>query len=177
LNLGVTDEAAAETLRRRSNVARVIYDDMTQSILPDASFDCVLAVEVLEHVAEDVRFVGQVRRVLKPGGFLLMSTPNGDFVRNRNPDHVRHYHRSQLESLLRNHFDDVSVWYAIRGSRFRKMGLRSWSLQKPLQTVLSAFGNIVNGFESQRPGARDSAGGFHHLLAIARKRVAVLCAA
>ena len=40
------------------------------------SFDIVLAMEVIEHVADVSAFIGACQRVLKPGGLLLMSTLN-----------------------------------------------------------------------------------------------------
>lgn len=115
LNLGVTDEIVDQTWARRSNVKGILFGDMTCSSLPDNSFDCVVAVEVLEHVEQDDLFVKEVNRVLKPGGLFLMTTPNGDFCKNINRDHVRHYQRPQLQSLLSSYFTDVEVEYAIQG--------------------------------------------------------------
>jgi 2-polyprenyl-3-methyl-5-hydroxy-6-metoxy-1,4-benzoquinol methylase len=43
--------------------------------LPDAAFDAVWAGEVIEHVADTARWVSEVRRVLTPGGTLLVTTP------------------------------------------------------------------------------------------------------
>lgn len=42
----------------------------------DASFELVWASEVIEHVADTARWLSEVRRVLKPGGRLLVTTPN-----------------------------------------------------------------------------------------------------
>lgn len=85
LNLGINEAIIARTLRRRSNVEEMVYDDMTRSRFQNESFDCVSAIEVLEHVSDDLRFVEEVRRVLRPGGVFLMTTPNGEFVENTNP--------------------------------------------------------------------------------------------
>ena len=90
LNLGVTERMRGDLMRRRSSVEAVVIDDMTESRLPDESYDCAVAVEVLEHVELDDRFLENVRRVLKTAGVFLMTTPNGDFVRNTKPAHKRH---------------------------------------------------------------------------------------
>jgi SAM-dependent methyltransferase len=44
----------------------------------EASFDGAYAINVLEHVPEPARLVGEVGRVLSPGGRFLAVTPNGD---------------------------------------------------------------------------------------------------
>jgi SAM-dependent methyltransferase len=137
LNLGINQELVRTIRARRSNVESVLIDDMTRSSLRSGSFDCAVAVEVLEHVDDDASFVHEVQRVLKPGGLFLMTTPNGDFVRNANPDHKRHYRRKELEAVLRREFDSVEVRYASPSTKFYRMALRSWSLAKPLQTFLS----------------------------------------
>jgi SAM-dependent methyltransferase len=147
----------------------MLYDDMTHSCLPNASFDCVVAVEVLEHVEEDESFVREVKRVLKPGGLFLMTTPNGDSVKNTNPDHKRHYRREQLANLLSKHFQDVEVEYAIRGGKFRSLGLRSWSPRQPLQTGLSIVGNVINSLQSAPSSLKVKPDGTRHLIATARK--------
>lgn len=43
---------------------------------PDASMDAVFAGEVLEHLFYTEDFLEEMRRLLKPGGFLVLSTPN-----------------------------------------------------------------------------------------------------
>ena len=95
LHLGVDSNVANAVRSRRSNVAHLVYDDMTSSAFQDASFDCVVSIEVLEHVPRDRDFLQEVHRVLRPGGVFLMTTPNGDYVPNNNPDHCRHYKRDQ----------------------------------------------------------------------------------
>jgi SAM-dependent methyltransferase len=165
LGLGLTDEMVRAIRRRRSNVEAILYDDMTRSTLPDASFDGVAAVEVLEHVREEGQFLHQVCRVLRPGGFFLMTTPNGAVVpRGRNPDHHRHYARDDLRRLLAAHFPEVEVEHAVAGGPYYRLGQRRWSLRFPLETVLSMLGNLVSTLRSPYAGPA------MHLPAVAWKR-------
>jgi SAM-dependent methyltransferase len=170
LNLGIEVERKEEIQRRRSNIREIVLGDMTRAPFPDASFDVVVSVEVLEHVEEDERFVYHAQRVLKPGGVFLMTTPNGDHCPNTNPDHKRHYTREQLRNLLARHFESVEVDYAIRGGRFHRLGLKSWSVRKPGQTLLSMFGNLINAIQSAPTSVKDQAVGTYHLIGVARKR-------
>jgi SAM-dependent methyltransferase len=84
------------------------------------SFDLVWSSEVIEHVADTARWLSEVRRVLAPGGRLLLTTPShgrgrlalGGIARYSEPlgDHLHLYTRRSLRELLREFgFDQVSV--------------------------------------------------------------------
>ena len=169
LGLGINASIIERTKERRTNVRAVLIDDMTNCSLPSNSFDCVVAVEVLEHVEQDADFVSNVQRVLKPGGVFLMTTPNGDYLKIPNPDHKRHYSRRELADLLSRYFPETRVDYAIKGGLFRRWGLQSWSFGRPIRTMQSMIGNVVNSVESARNNIRLLAKGTHHLVAFARK--------
>jgi SAM-dependent methyltransferase len=139
LDLGATDEIREAVLARRSNVADYIYDDMTRTKLPAEHFDCVSAVEVLEHVDEDEAFVANVAKVLQPGGHFVMSTPNGDFRPVPYPDHVRHYRAADLESLLRRHFRHVRLEYR---AEVRLVNL-GWKLGAALRAGVYALSALL----------------------------------
>jgi SAM-dependent methyltransferase len=67
---------------------------------PDATFDLVVAREVIEHipVAELGPAIAEMKRVLRPGGGLLLTTPS---KRRRLPDkHFQHFSAAQLRELL-----------------------------------------------------------------------------
>lgn len=76
------------------------------------SFDVVVANEMIEHIAEHDSFIAEVKRVLAPGGTLLVSTPNKP-VYNRyktpNPFHVAEMDISEFRRLLRRHFKHVHL--------------------------------------------------------------------
>ncbi len=69
----------------------LLSESITSISLPTASLDFILAGEVIEHISpEDLgTTLGELRRVLKPGGKLLMTTPNPDsFLVKAGRDHV-----------------------------------------------------------------------------------------
>jgi SAM-dependent methyltransferase len=57
-----------------------IVSDATTIPEPDASFDVVLCTEVLEHVPEPIRVVGEIARLLRPGGRLILTAPLGSGI-------------------------------------------------------------------------------------------------
>jgi 2-polyprenyl-6-hydroxyphenyl methylase/3-demethylubiquinone-9 3-methyltransferase len=48
-------------------------------------FDAVLITEIIEHVAHPDDFLGKAAELLRPGGFVVMTTPNGGYFRNSLP--------------------------------------------------------------------------------------------
>lgn len=71
------------------------------------SFDFVISFQVIEHIGDDVDFVKEVCRVLKPGGRFIVSTPNAAMSLTRNPWHVREYRIDEFDRLLGNYFPEV----------------------------------------------------------------------
>lgn len=70
-------EAALARARRRhpeASFERVPFDGPLP--FADGRFELVWASEVIEHVADTARFLSELRRVLVPGGRLLVTTPN-----------------------------------------------------------------------------------------------------
>lgn len=172
LHLGLSEELTERLRRRRSNVERVVLEDMTRSTLPGASFAGAVAVEVIEHVADDDAFVAQVSRVVEPGGFAYLTTPNGEWVKNEppyfNPDHLRHYTRAELADLLGRHFDEVEVVYAVRTGRARSRGLRPFTPRRPLRLLGTCLANLQSHWQSR--GLDEVPRRTAHLVAVARRR-------
>lgn len=74
---------------------------------PDASFDTVLCTEVLEHCDDPAALVGEMHRVLQPGGLLVMTVPFAARVHHAPYDFQR-FTRYGLARLLFG-FDDIVI--------------------------------------------------------------------
>jgi 2-polyprenyl-3-methyl-5-hydroxy-6-metoxy-1,4-benzoquinol methylase len=122
-------DVAQEPLRRAAaahpQLELALIDGEGAWNLPDAGFDVVWAGEVIEHVADTSGWLSEVRRVLRPGGRLLLSTPAhgpltrlrvgvsaGAFARSFDPrgEHLRFYTRATLGRLLEEfRFEAVEI--------------------------------------------------------------------
>lgn len=77
--------------------------------LPQNLFDWVISFQVIEHIKDDFAFLSEVKRVLKPGGKFIVTTPNSKMSLTRNPWHVREYTAGEFTNLMECHFDNVEA--------------------------------------------------------------------
>jgi SAM-dependent methyltransferase len=134
---GVDPSATAlERARAAHPQIRFLAPDDDGSLpLADASFDVVVAVNVLEHVADTQRLMSEARRVLTPDGRLVVAVPNHgrvegawsaltSFERAHDPlePTLRFYTRRSLTALLHQFgYGDVELAAAGRLPLFRRL--------------------------------------------------------
>ena len=58
----------------------MVQADLTRLSFADGTFDVVLASNVLEHIPDDRAAMGEVRRVLRPGGWAMLPVPIAGLV-------------------------------------------------------------------------------------------------
>lgn len=102
-----TRYAGVPRLRLRQGSVTAIEAD-------DAAFDLIVSFETIEHLLEQERMLDEFRRVLKPDGLLVISSPdreayNADAV-EPNPYHVRELDREEFLALLRSRFPAVQLY-------------------------------------------------------------------
>lgn len=79
----------------------IVADAHDLSQIADASFEVVLCTEVLEHLHTPERAIGEMRRLLKPGGLLLLTTRFIFPIHDAPGDYYR-YTKYGLRHLLRD---------------------------------------------------------------------------
>lgn len=62
-------------------------------------FDVVLLTEIIEHVAHPDQFLHKISQMVKPGGHIVMTTPNGSYFRNRLPRFSKCGDPAQFEAV------------------------------------------------------------------------------
>ena len=80
------------------------------------AFDLVVAFEVIEHLADWAEFLREARRVMAPGGQLIVSTPNTKYYAEAraasgpNPFHVHEFTYEEFRAALREVFPHVALF-------------------------------------------------------------------
>jgi GT2 family glycosyltransferase/2-polyprenyl-3-methyl-5-hydroxy-6-metoxy-1,4-benzoquinol methylase len=87
---------------------RFLHGDIVAIPLQDASVDLVVSFETLEHLTDHRTMMLEIKRVLAPGGVLVVSSPDkreySDLPNYRNPYHRRELYLSEFRTLLAAHF-------------------------------------------------------------------------
>jgi 2-polyprenyl-3-methyl-5-hydroxy-6-metoxy-1,4-benzoquinol methylase len=106
------DTAGAVIEAARSHETdRVAFDqaDIARLSQEDGSFDLITCFEVIEHVPDPGAVLGELARVLAPGGVLAISSPNADRYPMGNPHHVREFTTNEFRALLAEAFREVRL--------------------------------------------------------------------
>lgn len=92
-------------------VAETVHGDALAMPFPDATFDRVIAAEVLEHIGDDDAAIAEIARVLRPGGVVAVTVPRygpekvcwllSDEYHANEGGHVRIYRGDALVAKLR----------------------------------------------------------------------------
>ncbi len=139
-------EHARQTYADRGNL-RFLQASAIALPFPDSSFDVVVSFETIEHLAEQEQMLCELRRVLRPAGILMISSPNrpvySEESGRHNEFHVKELDFSEFDSLLRSKFSRIRYF----GQRFM-MG----SVLQPLEGGGNRFDALCEHNDGIRNG-------------------------
>jgi SAM-dependent methyltransferase len=124
------DPMTAAHVARRYPRTGVVRANLVALPVRDGGCDAVVSLQVIEHLWEQERFLRECFRVLRPGGALMLSTPNRlTFSPGRdtplNPFHTRELSAAELAGIVRDAgFADVEVHGLHHGPRLRELDAR-----------------------------------------------------
>jgi len=124
------DPAAIGHLAEHYPQLRAVRANLAALPVAAATQDCVVSLQVIEHVWDHRQFLAECARVLRPGGRLVLSTPNrltfspgaGPTDRPANPFHSHEFTAAELAGLVRSAGFGQLLLYGLRpGPRLREL--------------------------------------------------------
>lgn len=106
------DRAATDYAKARYKDCIFVQCDATSLCIAEASIDVVVSFETIEHVKEQRAFLLECKRVLRPGGTLVCSTPNRALSRwgEANPFHLKEFNVGEFSDLVGQIFTEVQLY-------------------------------------------------------------------
>lgn len=132
------DAATTRHAARRYRSVTVIRGDLCRLPVRPRSLDAVVALQAIEHLHCAAAFLLACHAALRPGGTMVLSTPNAEtFPGEENPFHIHEYTASELASLLRTPFGEVRLLGLRHGPLLRRLDR---ALGRPVQHALAHQG-------------------------------------
>jgi O-antigen biosynthesis protein len=104
------DESAISESIQRCPAGTFVRADLTALPFPERHFDVIVCFEAIEHVEEPLRGLDEFRRVLAPGGIVLVSSPNPDVYPAGNPFHRHEFRPEDLHAAMQERFANTKLW-------------------------------------------------------------------
>jgi len=168
LNAGAHSCLGLDIDRATIDYARAAYDgcqfeecDAANLCVPDSSIDVVVSFETIEHLKDQLKFLSECNRVLRPGGVLICSTPNRTMSRwaPKNPYHLHEFAVAEFRHVLESLFTDVQLFgqqntnqmlyasqrllsRALHALRLMETAKRLFRMQPPPAAMPTAFGGM-----------------------------------
>ena len=103
--------AHARAKYRHKNL-KFVVGSCTSIPLPSNSIDVAISFETLEHFTEHEIFIRELKRVLRPDGLLIISSPDkrnySDVPNHQNPFHLRELYHEEFKELIRDNFKETT---------------------------------------------------------------------
>jgi SAM-dependent methyltransferase len=140
VGVDISKEAVEHARATYGHIDSVSYICGSATRIPqgDASADVVVSFETIEHLAEQREMLAELKRVLRPDGLLIISSPNkavySDDRNYTNEFHIKELYFDELDLLLKEQF----AFRSYLGQRFATV-----SLLAPLDTVADGYAPLT----------------------------------
>jgi SAM-dependent methyltransferase len=104
----------AAVIERRGVSAPGVIVGSLRALADRQSFDCVLYLDVLEHIQDDRREINAAAGLLRPGGYIVVLSPAHQWLFSefdRSIGHVRRYDKTTLRSLMPSGWTEKTLTY------------------------------------------------------------------
>ncbi len=112
IGVDIAEDAVAHA-RKNYKLGNLEFRQGSCSKIPldDGVVDFVVSFETIEHHDEHEQMLAEIKRVLKPGGIVLVSSPDKAIYTDKpayhNPFHVKELYKGEFDALFRRHFKNV----------------------------------------------------------------------
>jgi SAM-dependent methyltransferase len=111
-------EASVEIARGR-DAGDVVAGSVLEMPFPDSSFDFAVSLDVIEHLEDDLGALRELRRVIAPGGALLLTVPAYQWLWSGH-DEINHHHRRYTRRSL-TRVAEQAGWHQARTTYFNSL--------------------------------------------------------
>ena len=142
--VGVDQSAEACAHARQKYGVDARPGDAQKIPLPNDSVEVVVSFETIEHVNDPVAFLDECRRVLQPGGTLVISTPNASVYGSlvANPFHCSELDEDEFRRVLEERFVRLE-WYSQCPTTAPWWSLRSLASASSVWRRIKGFGRLA----------------------------------
>jgi SAM-dependent methyltransferase len=106
-------------LARARDAGEVVEGSVLEMPFADASFDLAASLDVIEHLDDDVGALRELRRVVAPGGALLLTVPAYQWLWSGH-DEINHHHRRYTRTSLAD-AGERAGWHQARTTYFNSL--------------------------------------------------------
>lgn len=101
--------ASAQQNYNHKNLEFICDSAESLATIPNGSIDLIVSFETIEHLTNYQEYLKNLKRVLTPGGLALISTPNKEIFKQKNPFHIKEFMRNEFETILKQYFNQVRI--------------------------------------------------------------------
>jgi 2-polyprenyl-3-methyl-5-hydroxy-6-metoxy-1,4-benzoquinol methylase len=123
--------------RYKNKNLKFVNIDLSKKV-PNKKFDCILLLDVLEHVKDDLNFLKNIKKNLKKGGILIVKVPAYQILFGAHDKYLGHYRRYSKKGILN----------LVKSVGFKVEEIRYWDLVTFFATLILGKFTYMGSYHS-----------------------------